>query len=334
MEWRCEWCGKPHDENDPPCDNCGHGSFEQAVVRRTDLSEGSEEASTVVWVCTECGREHTKHSPPCSRCNNATLEREEKILTDDDLTAGPNSVQQPKHSADATTVWVCTECGREHPRHSPPCSRCGHPTLEEQTKGVGAGELSTPSYLDLLTPRYALALVGVLALATVFVLGAAGVVNVPFLFPGESLPDVENVPGDDSETASGLSLAEVEDAYIEAVNDQRAANGLAELERDDRLDDLTRVYNQQRVKIQFAGTSEDVEQTQEQIREACGDGGYESRLVEPENSGPTAAEIGQQFASNSPATEAAPEVDGEVQRIGLDVHAVDGQLYLQQLVCV
>jgi ribosomal protein L40E len=334
MEWRCEWCGKPHEENDPPCDNCGHGSFEKAVVRRTDLSEGSDEASTVVWVCTECGREHTKHSPPCSRCNNATLERQEKTLSDEELTAGPNSAQRATHSADTTRVWVCTECGREHPRHSPPCSRCGSPDLEEQTKEVGADELDSPSYVDLLTPRYALALVGVLALATVFVLGATGVINVPLLFPGESLPDVENVPGNEYETASGVSLAEVEDAYVEAINEQRTANGLAELERDDRLDEIMTVYNQQRVKIEFTGTTEDIEQTQEQIREECPDGGYESRLVEPENSGESAAEIGQRFAATSPASTAATEVDGQIQQIGLDVHAVDGRLYLQQLLCV
>jgi ribosomal protein L37E len=84
MEWRCEWCGKPHEENDPPCDNCGHGSFERAVVPVSGDTEtlGSESA---VWVCTACGREHTKHTPPCSRCGNDELELQRQEISDDEL---------------------------------------------------------------------------------------------------------------------------------------------------------------------------------------------------------------------------------------------------------
>ncbi|MFT4881255.1 MAG: ribosomal protein L37E [Natronomonas sp.] len=84
MEWRCEWCGKPHDEDDPPCDNCGHGSFERAVVPVANAEEslGSE---AKVWVCTACGREHTKHSPPCSRCGNGKLERQRQEVDEDEL---------------------------------------------------------------------------------------------------------------------------------------------------------------------------------------------------------------------------------------------------------
>jgi hypothetical protein len=84
MEWRCEWCGKPHEEDDPPCDNCGHGSFERAVVPVANSEEtlGSE---ATVWVCTACGREHTKHNPPCSRCGNADLELQRQEVSDDEL---------------------------------------------------------------------------------------------------------------------------------------------------------------------------------------------------------------------------------------------------------
>ncbi len=84
MDWRCEWCGKPHEENNPPCDNCGHGTFEEAVVRQTDLAEEGLETTTV-WVCTECGRTHTKHSPPCSRCGNHELVMEEQRVDDEEL---------------------------------------------------------------------------------------------------------------------------------------------------------------------------------------------------------------------------------------------------------
>jgi len=86
MEWRCEWCGKPHEENDPPCDNCGHGKFEKAVVRQTDLGDGESDPA-LVWVCTECGREHPKNSPPCSRCGNISLEQRRQEIDEAELSA-------------------------------------------------------------------------------------------------------------------------------------------------------------------------------------------------------------------------------------------------------
>ena len=71
MEWRCEWCGKPHEENDPPCDNCGHGTYERAVTQvNHEVVEGEP-----VWVCQDCGREHVKNSPPCKRCGGSDFER-------------------------------------------------------------------------------------------------------------------------------------------------------------------------------------------------------------------------------------------------------------------
>ena len=84
MEWRCEWCGKPHEEDDPPCDNCGHGSFERAVVpvANDEESLGSE---ATMWVCTACGREHTKHNPPCSRCGHGEFELQRQEVSEDEL---------------------------------------------------------------------------------------------------------------------------------------------------------------------------------------------------------------------------------------------------------
>ena len=81
MKWRCEWCGKPHEENDPPCDNCGHGSFEKAIVREPDF-ETVDTGPTYVWACPNCGREHVKNSPPCSRCGNPELEKTEQEYAD------------------------------------------------------------------------------------------------------------------------------------------------------------------------------------------------------------------------------------------------------------
>ena len=81
MKWRCEWCGKPHEEDDPPCDNCGHGSFEKAIVREPSY-ETVDTGPTYVWACPNCDREHVKNSPPCSRCGNPDLEKVEQDYAD------------------------------------------------------------------------------------------------------------------------------------------------------------------------------------------------------------------------------------------------------------
>lgn len=76
MKWRCTWCGKPHAENDPPCDTCGHGEFEEAVVRDREF-ETVDTGTQYEWICSNCGRQHVKNTPPCSRCGNYDLEKTE-----------------------------------------------------------------------------------------------------------------------------------------------------------------------------------------------------------------------------------------------------------------
>ncbi len=81
MKWRCTWCGKPHDEDDPPCDACGHNAFERAVVREDeDTAAGRtvDTGTTYVWTCPNCSRAHVKNNPPCSRCGNPELEKTEQ----------------------------------------------------------------------------------------------------------------------------------------------------------------------------------------------------------------------------------------------------------------
>lgn len=73
MKWRCPQCGKPHERNDPPCDNCGHHKFERAVVPQATADDSYEQ---FIWVCTECGRQHQRNNPPCSRCGNGTFEKQ------------------------------------------------------------------------------------------------------------------------------------------------------------------------------------------------------------------------------------------------------------------
>lgn len=84
MKWRCTWCGKPHDENDPPCDECGHNVFEEAVVREDEAtaSRTVDTGTTYVWRCQDCGRDHVRNNPPCSRCNGHDLRKVEQNYDD------------------------------------------------------------------------------------------------------------------------------------------------------------------------------------------------------------------------------------------------------------
>ena len=327
MEWRCEWCGKPHAEEEPPCDNCGHGSFERAVVRRTDLGDEGDPDTTTVWVCTACGREHTKHSPPCSRCTNADLERQQKRVDESNLTDRPDSGGGVGTvEAEETTVWVCAACGREHPKHAPPCSRCGHTTLARERKGVAENEITVPTYRELVTPGYLAALGLVLALAALFALGAAGVVDLPG-FSGDSVPDID-APGEG--TAAGeLSLHEVETAYLDVLGDRRAEAGVGQLERADRLDEVARFTNQRSV-LDALGEGEPV--TESELRDLVADECNGVRVVSHAlvTDGTDAAALGRAFAD---AVERGPVLLGSIETTGVDVHSVDNRLFLTQIVC-
>lgn len=83
MKWRCPQCGKPHERNDPPCENCGHHKLQRAVVPHASEEEDREQ---FVWACSECGRHHQRNNPPCSRCGNATFEK--KSLEYDEFDPG------------------------------------------------------------------------------------------------------------------------------------------------------------------------------------------------------------------------------------------------------
>jgi ribosomal protein L37AE/L43A len=327
MEWRCEWCGKPHEENDPPCDNCGHGKFEKAVVRQGSAGDAN---STVVWVCTDCGREHTRHSPPCSRCNNATLERREKTVSDEELTKRPGAGSGDERVArETTTVWTCSQCGREHARHTATCNNCGNADLEETEKRISESETTVPGYLDLVTPQYALALGAVLLIAVVAVLGFAGVIDVPFISNG--VPEVENVPGSAEETESGIELAEVESAYVDAINEQREAERAGALTRTDRLDEIARFDNQQRVKAQVTDEGEiDEQRVEELLREECQQA-WAVRDTAPIEDGDTAGSLAEKFVAGGFSTLAENE---KIDTIGVDAHAVDGRLFLVSFRCV
>lgn len=332
MEWRCEWCGKPHAEDDPPCENCGHGKFEKAVVQ-VQSGEAAEQTS-LVWKCTECGREHPKNSPPCSRCGNAKLEKTRNRVDETNLTDGPNSeTGGTRYEAETTKVWVCTDCGRESPRKNPPCSRCGGMEFDQQEKRVDAEELSTPSYFDVLTPAYAAGLVLVVGLVAVVGLGMAGVIDLPGMGPPD-VPDVENVPGDD-ETANGIELAAVEEAYLAAINEYTQERGLATLERTELLDDLAEYHNQKLVKNQQnMGSEPDGEVIWDVIEHECsGDSGVFDAGIYPLIGDESPEDVGHALASRLTEGDHWPP-DRPDEATGIDVHYHDGLIYLVHYVCV
>jgi len=325
MKWRCEWCGKPHEENDPPCGNCGHGTFERAVVQ-----QANEQDSTTVWVCTDCGREHTKHSPPCSRCGTATLERREKVITEENLTERPGSASTGSVDTETTTLWVCPDCGNEHTKNTPPCNRCGTATLERETKTIDDDELATPGYLDLITPKYAAVLGVVLLIAVVFGLGVVGVVDLPF-FPDNSVPDVDDVPGNES-AVNGIAIDAVESEYVETVNRQRRSNGLSVLERDGRLDKIARFDNRQRIRAAFGDGTVDEATVRDRLVDECTLASEPQRISVAVTDDDTTASLANQFAVQF-GTGAVEASQGQLDSIGVHMHAVDGELYLDEILC-
>jgi hypothetical protein len=79
VTWRCTWCGREYDENDPPCETCGRESFEHVE----DDSSSAFQAESFVWVCENCGREHVKNAKICTGCSHPSLEK--RAVGDEDL---------------------------------------------------------------------------------------------------------------------------------------------------------------------------------------------------------------------------------------------------------
>ena len=211
MKWRCTWCGKPHAENDPPCDNCGHNTFEQAVVRADESTEGHR--NTVA-----SGDPDTESTP------SGTVD------------TGPDY------------VWACTNCGREHVRNTPPCSRCGNPDLEkvEQTYEGLERDLETPSWFAVAKPYLPiLAVIGV-----VIALFATGIVP-PSVLPGVGPPSPPDAPGEGSQ-AAGIDLEATERVVHERLEAER--NAADSRRYDDGLAAYAEYQNRMLVAVEFDGT--------------------------------------------------------------------------------
>lgn len=106
MKWRCAWCGKQHESNDPPCTTCGHGTFEEAAVP-AEPHETVDTGTQYTWNCTNCGRQHVKNNPPCARCGGHDLERAEMTYEDVDADlAAPGWLEVARPYAPVIAVLV------------------------------------------------------------------------------------------------------------------------------------------------------------------------------------------------------------------------------------
>jgi hypothetical protein len=85
VKWRCTWCGREYDENDPPCETCGREEFE----RVSEETGSAFESESFVWVCENCGREHVKNVGICTRCSQPALRKREPDADLDDELAVP-----------------------------------------------------------------------------------------------------------------------------------------------------------------------------------------------------------------------------------------------------
>lgn len=278
MEWRCEWCEKPHEENDPPCDNCGHGTFEKAVrqVNHEVVPGGT------VWICQDCGRSHQRNSPPCKRCGGADLEL------------------------------------REGPPEADPLDEIG------------------TSWLDVLEPTYVAGYAVVAVLLGVLLLSVVGVISLPTLGGPSGPPPVPEAPGS-ADTVGGLSLAEVEDAYVAELNERRTAEGAGALARNATVDVAAAYYNKATVAAAAGDGEKPDTEVLAQFDLPCDRPVLISYPVVPERTGESVRNFETETAL------ATVVVDSYVERgnafrsgdtVGVDVHvAPNDTVFVTYVVC-
>lgn len=280
MDWRCEWCEKPHEENDPPCDNCGHGSFEPAVqqVNHEVVPGGA------VWVCQDCGRSHQKNSPPCNRCGGADFER-----------------------------------------------RAGPPETDP------LDEIAT-SWRDVIEFKYVAGYAAVAVLLGVLLLSTLGVITLPGAGT-ESAPalTVPDAPGD-AETVGNLSLAAVESAYVDALNERRTSEGAAAVERNASVDVAAAYYNKGLVAA-AAGEGEPPDPDAVAQVEGCANANLISYRVAPDRAGQSLTDFDTEAALatalvDSYVERGEPFRPAENGHIGVDVHvAPDDTVFVSYALC-
>jgi hypothetical protein len=280
MEWRCEWCEKPHEENDPPCDNCGHGSFERAVeqVNHEVVPGGT------VWICQDCGRSHQRNSPPCKRCGSADLQL------------------------------------REGPPETDPVDEIG------------------TSWADVIEAKYVVGYVAAAALLGVLLLSVVGVISLPTVGGPEAPPPVPDAPGN-ADTVGELSIAAVEERYVEELNERRESEGATALTRTATSDEAASYYNKATVAA-VAGDGEGPN------REAfgrfdlsCDRPSVVSYRVAPDRTGQSVSEFENESALamalvDSYVERGEPFRSAETGTVGVDIHvAPDDTVFVTYVVC-
>ncbi|MFC7058002.1 hypothetical protein [Halovenus salina] len=170
-----------------------------------------------------------------------------------------------------------------------------------------------------------------LAVASVVVLGFVGVLDIPGFDQG-GIPDVDGVPGN-ATSAGTVSLADVESAYVATLNDELDAAGGPQLDRSDHLDKVATFYNQRLVKTLLAnGSLPADQQVSEFLGEECQRGTpitFSDEQLSIDDG--TAQELGERLATA--VAERGFEPTQSANAVGVDIHTVDGRLYLGQFVC-
>lgn len=139
MNWRCVDCGRPSDTGGGTCE-CGSERFERATFQATKR-------------CTECGELAAGRDISCPNCGFTSFEP----LQDEEPRPDPSYHE-----------WRCESCGKEYPKHTPPCDRCGGMEFER----VHVGEVDVDEYVERV-PWLTKRTIAVLALlvAAIVVLG-------------------------------------------------------------------------------------------------------------------------------------------------------------------
>ncbi|WP_137290198.1 hypothetical protein [Natronorubrum halophilum] len=274
MKWRCTWCGKPHAENDPPCDNCGHNAFEKAVVR-----EGDDESSV----------------PRTDTVDTGT-----------------------------TYVWTCPNCGRDHVKNNPPCSRCGNPDLEktEQTYDDVERDLVTPGWLEVARPYAPIIVVFGLIVA----LFATGIIPLSII-PGVGPPSPPDAPGEGAE-AAGLDLEAAEGEVHERLEAER--DGDASRTHDGDLAAYAEYHNRALVAIEYEGAEPDGVEPSDfgaDCRDAPHIRQFPGTLSTADYDDEAA--LADDIVASLRDSSGGPELDSE----GLDLHVVDGSIYVLYAAC-
>jgi hypothetical protein len=297
VKWRCEWCGKPHAENDPPCDNCGHSEFEKAVVPAApEGDETTSDAYGYVWVCTECGNDHPKNTPPCDRCGHDTFERQEIEYDEDE---------------------VMDEMLGESRASSTPSADVG--------------------YLDVLDAKLGLLAVGVAVLVVVLALGFLGVVDVPGVDIGPTTPTEVpgNATAVDGVSLSAVERAYVSElnrqrteAGYEPLTQDDEMQSLARWTNRRHV-----LYDYSDREIDRI----DREEFGRRYEEICGEADLESRVFQTSLVvGTDASEQFSTPDELARALVGTPDSFAETGNgiVGVDVHAApDGKLYVTKYAC-